>query len=56
MWHPLKGPLTQWPIALSDAKTVGDDDAVKLIPKNEIYGAEIIHPWAVYVHNPGHKW
>ena len=53
MWKPLRGPLNDWPLAVSDAATV--DAATDLEPADLLYPEYVTENAQVYF-NPDAKW
>jgi len=52
LWRPIKGPLQDAPLALCDARTVGQDD---LVPSDLVYKQRVGETYSV-TYNPAHRW
>lgn len=53
VWHPLQGPLVDWPLALCDAQTVdfkNDTMAGDVVDRDNVFENTQVH------YNPGQKW
>ncbi len=52
IWKPLRGPLQDWPLAVCDASSVGEDD---LVVADQVYPKHVTENIQVQ-HGPGQKW
>ena len=52
LWHPIRGPLRDAPLALCDAGSVGAGD---LVPSDLVYPDRVGEIYAV-TYNPSHRW
>jgi hypothetical protein len=52
LWRPIKGPLQDAPLALCDARTVGQDD---LVASDLVYKNRVGETYSV-TYNPAHRW
>jgi len=52
LWRPIRGPLEDAPLALCDARTVGDRD---LVASDLVYKDRVGETYSV-TYNPAHKW
>jgi hypothetical protein len=52
LWRPIKGPLTDAPLAVCDAKSV---DPADLVPSDLVYRDRVGETYSV-TYNPAHRW
>jgi hypothetical protein len=51
-WRPIRGPVEATPLAVCDARTIGDDDlhSIDLVYSDRIGEVQLL------IHNPAHRW
>jgi hypothetical protein len=52
VWRPIRGPLSDAPLAVCDARTVAPND---LVPTDMVYPDKVWETYSV-TRNPGHQW